>query len=62
MERHRIKNNEATSKLLNPHTIRDKKDINNKWNHQVKLEKSPLIEMPEYLYNNQDKYADWIAK
>ena len=30
MERHRIKNNEATSKLLNPHTIRDKKDINNK--------------------------------
>ena len=40
----------------------DKKDINNKWNHQVKLEKSPLIEMPEYLYNNQDKYADWIAK
>jgi beta-1,4-mannosyl-glycoprotein beta-1,4-N-acetylglucosaminyltransferase len=40
----------------------DKKDINNKWNHQVKLEKSPLIEMPEYLYNNQDTYADWIAK
>jgi beta-1,4-mannosyl-glycoprotein beta-1,4-N-acetylglucosaminyltransferase len=40
----------------------DKKDINNKWNYQVKLEKSPLIEMPEYLYNNQDTYADWIAK
>ena len=47
--------------ILHNH-LADKKDIANKWNNEAKLEKTPLIEMPEYLYNNQYTYSKWIAK
>jgi beta-1,4-mannosyl-glycoprotein beta-1,4-N-acetylglucosaminyltransferase len=47
--------------ILHNHTV-DKKDIKNKWNRQVNLEKVSLNEMPEHIYNNSKFYSDWIAK
>ena len=35
----------------------DKKDINSKWNHQVKLERVSLNKMPEYIHNNTEFYS-----
>lgn len=46
--------------ILHNHNA-DKKDINNKWSHQIKLEKVNLDEMPEHIYNNSKFYSDWIA-
>jgi hypothetical protein len=47
--------------ILHNHNA-DKKDISNKWNHQIKLEKVSVNEMPEHIYNNFKFYSDWIAE
>ena len=47
--------------ILHNHNV-DKKDIKSKWNHQVKLERVSLNEMPEHIYNNSELYSKWISK
>ena len=47
--------------ILHNHNV-DKKDIKSKWNHQVKLERVSLNEMPEHIYNNSELYSKWISE
>jgi beta-1,4-mannosyl-glycoprotein beta-1,4-N-acetylglucosaminyltransferase len=47
--------------ILHDHNV-DKKDIKNKWNRQINLEKVSLNEMPEHIYNNPKFYSEWIAE
>ena len=47
--------------ILHNHNA-DKKDIKGKWNHQVKLERVSLNEMPEHIYNNPEFYSKWISE
>lgn len=46
--------------ILHNHNV-DKKDIKSKWNHQVKLERVSLNEMPQHIYNNAEFYSKWIS-
>ena len=47
--------------ILHNHKV-DKKEVNSKWNHQVKLERVSLNEMPEHVYNNPEFYSKWISE
>jgi beta-1,4-mannosyl-glycoprotein beta-1,4-N-acetylglucosaminyltransferase len=47
--------------ILHNHRV-DKKDINNKWNHQVMLERVSLNEMPEHIRNNPELYLKWVSE
>ena len=47
--------------ILHNHNA-DKKDINSKWNRQIKLEKVSVSEIPEHIYNNIKFYSEWIAE
>ena len=47
--------------ILHNHNA-DKKDINSKWNRQIKLEKVSVNEIPEHIYNNIKFYSEWIAE
>jgi beta-1,4-mannosyl-glycoprotein beta-1,4-N-acetylglucosaminyltransferase len=56
----KIKDMVKNDYILHNHKV-DKKDINGKWNHQVKLERVSLNEMPEHIYNNAKFYSKWIS-
>ena len=57
----KIKDMVKNDYILHNHKV-DKKDINSKWNRQVKLEKVSLNEMPEHIYNNPKLYSKWISE
>jgi beta-1,4-mannosyl-glycoprotein beta-1,4-N-acetylglucosaminyltransferase len=55
----KIKDMVENQYIVHNHNV-DKKDIKNKWNHHVKLEKVSLNEMPEHIYNNKKTYSNWL--